>query len=83
MKMLQPLTKALGVVLLADAHDEEAHLPDAGRQAGVVAVARDDAEAVDQAAVEDVHGVDDHGAVGGVLADGVAELLDGLDGVVV
>ena len=75
--------KGLGRRTLADAHDEEAHLPDPGRQAGIIAVARDDAEAVDQVAMEDVHGVDDHGAVGGVLADGIAELLDGLDGVVV
>jgi hypothetical protein len=30
--------------------------------------------------VEDVHGVDDEGAVRGVLPDGVPELLDGLDG---
>ena len=31
--------------------------------------------------MEDVHGVDDHGGVGGVLAGGVTVLLDGGDGV--
>ena len=31
--------------------------------------------------MKNVHRVDDHGAVGGVLADGVSELLDGLEGV--
>ncbi len=31
--------------------------------------------------MQDVHCVNDHRAVGGVLADGVAELLDGLEGV--
>src|SRR5271157_2354439 len=31
--------------------------------------------------MQNVHRIDDHGAVGGVLADGVTELLDGLEGV--
>jgi len=70
-------------LLLADAHDESPFLADARGQAGVVAVAGDDAEALDQFTVHDVHGVDDQGAVSGVLAHGVAELLDGLHGVVV
>lgn len=65
-----PLAEAVdGKPLLADAHGE----------AGEVAVARDEAEAVEAARVKQVHGVDDHGAVGGVLAGGVGELLDGLD----
>ena len=33
--------------------------------------------------MQDVHGVDDHGAVGGIFADGIAELLDGLEGMIV
>lgn len=53
---------------------------DAGGQAGKVAVAAHQAEAVHAAAVQHVHGVDDEGRVGGVLARGVAELLYGLDG---
>ena len=68
-------------VFLADAHHEKAFFTDAGGEAGVIAVAGDQAEAIHAAGVQDIHGVDDHGAVGGVLADGVAELLDGLDGV--
>src|SRR5690606_21518819 len=43
------------------------------------AVGGDDAEAVDQAAVQQVHRVDDQRRVGGVLAGGVGELLDRLD----
>src|SRR5690606_29489752 len=61
---------------LAEAVDGEPLLADARGQAGEVAVAGDDAEAVEVAAVHQVHRVDDQRAVRGVLAGGVVELLD-------
>ena len=66
---------------LAETEDELPVLAEPGRDAREVRVARDDAEAVQVLRVEEVHGVDDHGAVRGVLARRVGELLDGLDGV--
>jgi hypothetical protein len=68
-------------LFLTDAHHEKAFFADAGGQSGVIAVAGNQAEGIHGGAVKQVHGVDDHGAVRGVLADGVAELLDGLNGV--
>ena len=75
------LAKRRGRLLLAHADDGEAAFADATGQPREVAVARHDAEALHRARVQDVHGVDDHGRVGGVLALRVAELLDGRDGV--
>ena len=49
------------------------------RAASEVAVAGDEAESVQVAGVEQVHGIDDQCAVGCVLTDRVAELLDWLD----
>ena len=69
-------------LLLAHADDGQAAFADARGQAGEVAVRRHDAEPVHLTGVEDIHGVDDHGVVGCVLAFGIAELLDGRDGVV-
>src|SRR5690348_3151461 len=53
---------------LAEAVDRHALLADPRGKPREVAVARDDAEAVEAAGVEQVHGVDDHRAVGRVLA---------------
>lgn len=65
-----PLAKAVdGEPLFANAHSE----------ASKVAVARDKAEAVKATSIQQVHSVDDHGTVGGVLASGVGELLNRLD----
>ncbi|MNZ89696.1 hypothetical protein D3C78_1086310 [compost metagenome] len=72
----------LGGLLLAEAVDGQPFLAQARGQAGEVAVAGDQAEAVETAGVEQVHGVDDQRAVGGVLAAGVGELLHRLDRVV-
>ena len=66
-----------------DAHHKKAFLADASGQPCVVAVAGSEAETVHRALVEDVHGIDDQRAVRRIFADGVAKLLDGLDGVVV
>src|SRR5690348_9310272 len=49
-------------------------------EAGEVAVAGNDAEAIQAARIKQIHRVDDQRRVGGVLAACVAELLDGLDG---
>ena len=67
---------------LAHTDDEFSGLTQTGGQPRKVAVRRDDAESVQIAAVEQVHGVNDHGAVGCIFAGGVAILLDGNDGVV-
>ena len=50
-------------------------------QAGEIAVAGDQAEAVEPAAVEQVHGIDDHGRVRCIFPRRIAVLLDGRDGV--
>jgi len=50
-------------------------------QAGEITVAGDQAEPLEATGIEQVHRIDDHRAVGGVLAHGVAELLHRLDGV--
>jgi hypothetical protein len=67
--------------LLANTYNQQALLTYSCGQPGVVAVAGNEAKPAARAAVQDVHGVNDHGAVSGVLADGIAELLDGLNGV--
>ena len=59
--------------------DGDALLTDAGSEASKVTVARDDAEAGEAAGIEQVHGVDDHCAIGRVLAGRVGELLDRLN----
>ena len=76
------LAKRRGRLLLAHPDHRKAALADAARQAREIAVARHEAEALDRVRIEDVHRVDDHGRVGGVLADGVAELLNRRDGIV-
>jgi hypothetical protein len=68
-------------LLFAKAEDHQPVFADACGQAGEVAVAAHQAEAVEAPGVEQVHGVDDEGAVAGVFAGGVAVLLDGMDGV--
>ncbi len=59
--------------------DGDALLTDAGGEASKVTVARDDAEAGEAAGIEQVHGVDDHCAIGRVLAGRIGELLDRLN----
>src|SRR3546814_16641232 len=68
----------LGCLALAEAVDDAPGFADARGPPGAVAVAGDAAEPVEALGVEQVHRVDDHRRVGGVLAEGVAELLDGL-----
>lgn len=72
---------SMGVVSVSEAVDGDALLADPGCESGEVAVAGDEAEAGEAAGVEEVHGVDYHCSVGGVLAGGVAELLDRHNGV--
>ena len=66
---------------LTHADDQLARLAQTGGQTGEVAVARNEAEAVHLVRVQNIHRVDDHRRVGGVLARGIAVLLDGRDGV--
>ena len=75
MKRRQAWRKALGRLLLAEAEDVDALLADAGGEPSEVAVGGDQAEAVEAAAVEQVHRVDHQRDVGGVLAGRVGELL--------
>ena len=49
------------------------------RETGKITVARDDAETIEARGVEQIHGVDDHCAIRGVLSSRVGELLDRLD----
>ena len=71
-----------GGLLFAHAHHDHAGFPQARGEAREVAVARDDAEPVDVAGIQDVHRVDDHRGIRRVLARRVAVLLDGRDGIV-
>ena len=75
------LAEALRGLGLADAVDVDPLLADAGGEPGEVAVRGDQAEAVEAAGMQEVHGVDDQRDVGRVLAGGVGELLLGEDGV--
>ena len=68
-----------GRLPLAESVDGQAGLTDTRGQPGEVAVAGHDAEPVEPPRVQQVHRVDDHRGVGGVLAPGVGELLDRLD----
>src|SRR5690606_16053696 len=60
---------------LAEAVHVDALLTNAGGEPGEVAVRGYQTEAVEAAAVQQVHRVDHEGDVGGVLAGGVRELL--------
>ena len=66
---------------LAHAQHEHVLLSEPHGQPGEVAVAGDQAEALDLVLVEDVHGIYHHGHVGGVLSRGVGELLHRHDGI--
>lgn len=61
--------------------DCDALFADAGRQSREVAVAGNDAKSGEAPGVKQVHGVDDHRAVRGILTGCICELLDRLDGV--
>ena len=80
-KQIAGVDERLGRFLFADAHHEDARLADAGCQPRVIRIGGNEAESIHDFGVHDVHRVDDHRAVGGVLADGVAELLDRLESV--
>ena len=60
LNLLQAAIKGVGGLALPHADHRHARLPQAGGQAGEVAVAGHQYEAVHLAGVEDVHGVDDH-----------------------
>ena len=72
--------EGLGRLALAEAEDHLAVLAQPHRYPREVGIARDDAEAVEVLGVQEVHRVDNHRAVGGVLSGSVRELLDGLYG---
>ena len=66
----------LGGLLLPETEYFPSRFADAARQAGVVAVARHDAESVDRLFVQDVHRVDYQRRIRRVLACRVGVLLD-------
>lgn len=51
------------------------------RQPRKIAVRGHNAVAVHHAGIKDIHGVNDHGRIRGILAGGVAVLLHGNDGI--
>ncbi len=67
------------LVLPKPVHHEPG-LPDPHGEPGEVAVARYQTEAVKLVSIQQVHGVDNHGGVGRVLAVSIGKLLDRLDG---
>ena len=73
------LAKRNGRLLLPHADDGEAAFADAACKTREIAIAGNDAKPLDRSGVHDVHGVDDHGRIGGIFARGVAELLNGRD----
>ena len=73
------LAKRRGRFLLAHADDRQAAFADAACKTREIAIAGNYAKPLDRSGVHDVHGVDDHGRIGGVFARGVAELLNGRD----
>ena len=70
-----------GRLLLPHADDLLARLTQPGGQTGEVGIAGHQYETVALSGIEDVHGVDDHSRISGVLSGGIAVLLDGGDGV--
>ena len=66
--------------LLPDAHDKHTGLSEPLGQLGKVRIAGYQAEAVYISRIQNIHGVDDHGGIGGIFAGGVAVLLDGIYG---
>ena len=70
----------LGGFLLADSHYKHPGLPEALGKLGKVRITGYQAETVHIAGIEDVHGIDDHGGIRGILSGGVAVLLDGVHG---
>ena len=81
-ELVAGLDKGAESLALAHADDQLAGLAQAGGQAGKITVRRDDAEAVEIAAVQQVHRVNDHSGIRRIFAGGVAVLLDGDDRIV-
>ena len=75
------LTEALRRLLLAKAKHVDALLTDAGREPGKITVRRNQTKSIEPTAVQQVHGVDDQGDVGRILAGRIGKLLLGYDGV--
>ena len=80
-KHIAGVDERLGRFLLANAHHKNSGLADACGESRVIAIGGDQTKRVHHAGMQNIHRIDNHGAVGGVLADGVTELLDGLEGV--
>jgi hypothetical protein len=69
----------MGVVFVSETIDLDTLFADPRGQTSEIAIRRNEAEARKAAGVEQVHGIDDHRAVGGVFAGRVGKLLDGND----
>jgi len=59
--------------------DDQARLANSRGQACKVAVARDDAEAIELLRIQQIHRINDQRAVGGIFPDGISKLLNRLD----
>ena len=64
------------------ADDIHVRLAQTHGKTGKIAVAGDEAEAVDIAGIQDIHGVDDHRHVGRIFPGSIVKLLDRCDGIV-
>ena len=69
----------LGGLLLAHTDNDHAAFAQTGDESREIGIGTDDGESVDRSRIQDVHRVDDHRGVGGILAIRVAVLLHGND----
>lgn len=68
-------------MLLAEPIYDKTVFPDPRRQSGEIAIAADQAEALEASGMQQIHRVDDQGAITGILSNGVPVLLNGMNGV--
>ena len=74
--------KRFGRFLFTKSIYNQPRLPDTGCQFGKVAVAGYQAKPIEPLGIEQIHGINNHGTVGGIFAGGVAKLLYRLDRVI-
>ena len=78
-KLVAGADKRFRRLFFTKAIDYQARLANPRGQACKVAVARDDAEAIELLRIQQIHRINDQRAVGGIFPDGISELLNRLD----